>query len=222
MCLSWGTPSATFLGTFSWVYPARWIQRRICLPWTSGENLVEMEKDDGVVDCPVDKGKGAMGIDRDEDPISGGRVMGKRASLFDDVVLVDVEDESTDMSPPGTLCGADVSASVKVMCDGVAEDSSRVHARPKKLVPARRLGLMNREEVRKSQQVVYSSSSEDEYEVHPETGERRRRVGYLFKTTPRPLLQNLLTDDDQWKLDGCSFPRRAERAERVTGLVCFC
>lgn len=57
--------------------------------------------------------------------------------------------------------------------------------------------------------------------MNPETGERRRRVGFLFKTAPHPVLPDFLTDDDRWKLDGCSYQRRADRAERVAGLVCL-
>ncbi|WOG83103.1 hypothetical protein DCAR_0102277 [Daucus carota subsp. sativus] len=111
--------------------------------------------------------------------------------------------------------------SKRVRVGGDEEDSSAVnrHSRPKKLVPARRLGLKNRQQVRCSQQVVHSSSSGDEYEDNPETGERRKRVGFLFRTAPRPLLPNLLTKDDQWKLEGCSVQKRGRRAERAAGLV---
>lgn len=98
--------------------------------------------------------------------------------------------------------------------------SSGPCARPKKLVPARRLGLASREEIRKSRQIVYSSSSEDEYEVNPLTGERRQRVGRLFKTAPGSVLTGFLTEDDRWKLEGCDFQRRMKRADRVAGLVC--
>lgn len=92
-------------------------------------------------------------------------------------------------------------------------------SRPKKLVAARNLGLMNRREIRQAQQVVHSSSSADEYEVNPDTGEKRQRVGFLFKTAPRPVLPDFLTADDQWKLDGCTISKRLKRVERVAGQV---
>ncbi|XP_063944583.1 uncharacterized protein LOC135150883 [Daucus carota subsp. sativus] len=93
------------------------------------------------------------------------------------------------------------------------------HSRPKKLVPSRNLGLLNRSQVRRKQQLVHSSSSGDEYEEDPNRGTKRKRVGYLFRTTPRPLLPDLLTEDDQWKLDGCSARKRVKRVERAAGLV---
>ena len=80
--------------------------------------------------------------------------------------------------------------------------------------------MLNRKQVRQSQQVVYSSSSSDEYEENPETGEKRKRVGFFFKTAPREVLPGFLTRDDQWKLEGYSIPKRLKRAERVAGLVC--
>lgn len=94
-------------------------------------------------------------------------------------------------------------------------------SRPKKLVASRDLGLLNRRQIRQKQRVEHSGSSSDEYEVHPETGEKRRRVGFLFKTAPRPILPNFLTADDEWKLEGCTIPKRLKRVERVAGMVCF-
>lgn len=96
-----------------------------------------------------------------------------------------------------------------------------VRLRPKKLVPSRNLGLATRDQVRRQNQIVHTSSSEDDYEEDPESGEKRKRVGFLFRTAPHPLLPNFLTDDDQWKLEGCPLHKRVKRVERVAGLVVF-
>lgn len=64
---------------------------------------------------------------------------------------------------------------------------------------------MNRGQVRHyRQQVVYESSEDDEYETDPVSGAKRQRVGYLFKTAPRLVLSQFLTEDDQHKLDRCT------------------
>lgn len=93
------------------------------------------------------------------------------------------------------------------------------HSRPKKLVPSRNLGVMNRRQVRLQQQLIHSSSSGDEYECDTDSGVQRKRVGFLFRTTPHALLPDILTEDDRWKLEGCSVEKRIKRAERATGLV---
>lgn len=78
------------------------------------------------------------------------------------------------------------------------------------------VGESKRSQVRRQHQLIHSSSSGDEYEGDPD---RRRRVGFLFRTTPRPLLPDFLTEDDRWKLEGCSTRKRIKRAERAAGLV---
>ena len=94
-------------------------------------------------------------------------------------------------------------------------------SRPKRLLASRNLGLTNRRQVRQSKQVVHSDSSADEYEDNPTSGERRQRVGFLYRTAPRQVLPNFLTPDDQWKLEGCSLSKRFKRVERVAGIVCL-
>lgn len=93
-------------------------------------------------------------------------------------------------------------------------------SRPKKLVASRSLGLMNRRQVRQSTQIVHSDSSADEYEENPASGEKRRRVGFFYRTAPRPVLPDFLTPDDEWKLEGCPLDKRIKRIERVAGMVC--
>lgn len=116
-------------------------------------------------------------------------------------------------------CGGGVAKRSR-LSDGAEGSAMGVpRSRPKKLVASRSLGMSNRRQVRQSQQVVYSSSSEDEYEEDPETGEKRKRVGFFFRTAPREVLPGFLTRDDQWKLEGCSIPKRLKRAERAAGLV---
>lgn len=188
--------------------------------------------EEGVVDCPMGRGKEPM--ENDGDPVPGGVSDVNRkepvANLFEDVTMLDTAGESKSSLRCVSGSGGSVKTPTPIVgSGGFVGVSGGGHARPKKLVPARRLGLMNREDVRQAQQarvqevcseeVIYVSSSEDEYEVNPETGERRRRVGFLFKAAPRPIFPGFLTADDQWKLDGCTFQRRAERAERVAGLV---
>ena len=109
---------------------------------------------------------------------------------------------------------------VSVTGEGDCGKSTGKRSRPKKLVPSRNVGMLTREQVRRRSQVVHTSSSEDEYEQFPDTEEKRRRVGFFFRTAPYPLLPDFLTGDDQWKLEGCSLQKRVKRAERVAGLVC--
>lgn len=94
-------------------------------------------------------------------------------------------------------------------------------SRPKKLVASRSLGLLNRRQIRQLRQVVHSSSSADEYEENVDTGEKRQRVGFFYRTAPREVLPDFLTPDDCWKLEGCTIPKRLKRVERVAGMVCF-
>lgn len=182
-------------------------------PVTEGEG----EKgDDEIVDCPTAKGKKVV-----EENVTGGKssdvVGGKeKQDFFDDVVMCDVVVES---SPSFKRDGSTMAGDVP---EGSGLGVGGCRSRPKKLVPARHLGLRTREEIRRGQQIAWSGSSEDEYEVDPETGVRRQRVGFFFKTVPRPILPDFLTEDDRWKLEGCSLERRVERAERAAGLVSVC
>lgn len=74
---------------------------------------------------------------------------GRGENLCDNITLLDVVDESVGVPHQGDSVGDEVSPPVtQTGLGGSAEAPSGIRARPKKLVPARRLGLMNREEVR--------------------------------------------------------------------------
>lgn len=169
----------------------------------------------GVVDRPEEERTRVVADDGEKTVVG---IMGERLKSRQCNVgaLLDVVDES--MPPPsrGTPEKGEKGGNSP---SRVGTASGVARSRPKKLVPARQLGLFNRGDVRRSQQIVYSSSSDDEVEENPETGEKRKRVGFLFKTAPRSMMSNILTDDDKWKLEGCSFQRRAKRADRVAGMV---
>lgn len=183
-------------------------------PINEGEDVPAKENvGEEVAHCPPVEGSKIGGATPGDGGIPAVAKDKEGRSLFDDITVLDVTDESNPALGRDGILGNDVVPEET----GVGVGGSR--SRPKKLVPARHLGLMNREEVRRSKQVVYSSSSEDEYEVDPETGKKRQRVGFLFKTAPHPLFPNILTDDDRWKLGGCDAQKRSERAERLAGLV---
>lgn len=175
-------------------------------------DVIEIGDDVGGVNRPEGMRKDFCIDGGDDVRGSESAALGVGGNSVDIVSPLDVVDES--ISAPGVM------GSNPFVLKSVGIGGSDLRSRPKKLVSSRHLGLMNREQFRKSRQVVYSSSSDDEVEEHPETGEKRTRVGFLFKTVPRPILSDFLTDDDKWKLEGCSPRRRTKRAERVAGLVC--
>lgn len=172
----------------------------------SGDDVVEVEKGKNVV---RDVGKSAGAVIEEID--AAALLSGEGCSRGFGVELENAGKRKV------MDCGDQIAKRSRLSEGGTGGE---LHSRPKKLVSSRSLGMLNRRQVRQSQQIVYSSSSSDEYEENLETGEKRRRVGFFFKTAPREVLPGFLTRDDQWKLEGCSIPKRLKRAERVAGLVC--
>lgn len=180
-----------------------------------GGGVIELDDDTGEVNRPVGEGEDLVGSEGGKDDSLGDVGLDVQKDLFVDVPPLDVVDESV---PPSR---SNERAQEPVVPKPLGAERGGVRSRPKKFVSSRHLGLMNREQVRRAQQVVYSSSSSDEVEENPETGDRRTRVGFLFKTAPRSILTNFLTDDDKQKLERCDSRRRTKRVERVAGMVCF-
>lgn len=66
---------------------------------------------------------------------------------------------------------------------------------------------------------MYESSTNVNDYVDLTNGERRQRVGDLFKIAPGPVMKKLVTRDDNWKLRKYTLEKQGQRIEKNVARV---
>lgn len=129
----------------------------------------------------------------------------------------------------GRVKRVNASARAKDEGDGVGpsvDKTKKSTMRAKRLVSRTQVGLKRKGNAAPKEGVVYESSTDDDEYTDPETGEKRQRVGYLFRRAPGPMMERFVTADDTWKLNKYSLVSQVRRAEksvaRVSVKFCVC